>query len=115
MQNEDVRCPKVKREKQEKGEWYDLSESEGRGQHIQWADYYKAFSILLVVLAHIYYANHAVKPWIHSFNMPAFFFINNRRLTEKQGQNVSKRTWKLYRTEISLAHGSVLFMGNNLR
>ena len=43
-------------------------------------DYFKAITIVLVILAHENFANHAMKSWIHSFNMPAFFFVSGMLL-----------------------------------
>ena len=45
-------------------------------QNIRYIDYFKALLMLLVILAHINFANQAIKPWIYAFLMPAFFFAS---------------------------------------
>ena len=36
--------------------------------------YLKAFAIIMVIMAHVNFANSSIKPWLTSFLMPAFFF-----------------------------------------
>ena len=45
-------------------------------QHHRYVDYFKALLMLLVIIAHINFANQAIKPWIYAFLMPAFFFAS---------------------------------------
>ena len=54
-------------------------------KRINYLDYIKGFTILSVVLGHIYSANNPIKIWIYSFHMPLFFIVsgflsNNKRL-----------------------------------
>lgn len=45
-------------------------------ERINYLDYAKGVSILLVVLGHIYYSDNPIKIWIYSFHMPLFFIIS---------------------------------------
>lgn len=42
-------------------------------QRIPYIDTLKGFTILLVIIGHIYSMNNPIKIWIYSFHMPLFF------------------------------------------
>ena len=73
------------------------------GKRLLFADYMKAFGIILVVLGHINFANSAVKPWIYAFHMPLFFFVTgllqkeNLQLPDgmKKGNILWRNLWRL--------------------
>ena len=54
-------------------------------KRLRYIDFYKALSIILVVLAHINFANLGLKPWINGFVIPAFFFASGLLLKSDQG------------------------------
>ena len=64
-----------------------------------YVDYYKAISIILVVLAHLSPANTGLKTWISSFNMPAFFFASGLFLKSDQDQTIGE-TWRFIRKRL---------------
>lgn len=56
-------------------------------QRILYVDYFKAMAIILVIAAHVNFANGCIKPWITSFVMPAFFFSSG--LVLRSGSDIS--------------------------
>ena len=53
-------------------------------KRINYLDYIKGFTILLVVLGHIYSADNPIKIWIYSFHMPLFFIVSGFLSTNKR-------------------------------
>lgn len=57
-------------------------------KNIRYIDYFKALLMLLVIIAHINFANQAIKPWIYAFLMPAFFFASGMLIKNQPIANV---------------------------
>ena len=58
----------------------------------RYIDYFKAISIVLVILGHINYANSSIVAWIYSFHMPAFFFASGLVLKDNVKNGLSERS-----------------------
>lgn len=65
---------------------------------IEYIDLIKGFTILLVVLGHIYQYNNPIKIWIYSFHMPLFFIISG--FFAKNNINLNKLLMKKFKSLI---------------
>ncbi len=63
----------------------------------RYVDYYKAVSIILVILAHATFANAGIVAWIHSFNMPAFFAASGLLLKSGSGYSLPEAGGTLWK------------------
>lgn len=74
-----------------------MSNLPAENSRIRHVDYFKAISIILVILAHATFANEGINAWIHSFNMPAFFFASGFFLKDRNDfdfASVRSFVWK---------------------
>lgn len=79
---------------------------------LEYIDLIKGFSILLVVLGHIYDFENNIKIWIYSFHMPLFFIISGFFVNKdiKLGRLLSKKFKSLIIPYISFGIGIMLLM-----
>lgn len=63
----------------------------GNIKRLEYLDYIKGFSILLVILGHIYDSSKFIKIWIYSFHIPLFFIISGALI---KYTNIKKRSMK---------------------
>ena len=73
--------------------------------HIRYrfVDYYKAISIILVILGHTNFANAGIRAWIYSFHMPAFFAASGLLLRSDAGYSLPEAgstLWKRFQSII---------------
>ncbi len=69
----------------------------------RFVDYYKAVSIILVILGHVNFANAGIEAWIYGFHMPAFFAASGLLLKSRSEYSLSEAggtLWKRFQSII---------------